>query len=59
VLEVVPEAAYCQYNWDDVVQGPTHAIQCSAAARPHNRDGCIAGGPEWKVYRAQKAADEG
>jgi hypothetical protein len=59
VLEVVPEAADHRYNGDDVVPRPTHAIQCSAAVRRHNRDGCIAGGPEWKVYRAQKAADEG
>jgi hypothetical protein len=59
VLEVVPEAVYRQYNGDDVVPRQTHAIQCSAVVRRHNRDGCIAGGPEWKVYRAQKAADEG
>jgi hypothetical protein len=59
VLEVVPEAVYRQYNGDDFVPRPTHAIQRSAAVRRHNRDGCIASGPEWKVYRAQKAADEG
>jgi hypothetical protein len=42
-----------------VVPRPTSANPRNAAARRHNRDGCIVGGAEWKAAQAQKTVDEG
>jgi hypothetical protein len=44
---------------EPAVPRPAHATARGAAARRHNRDGCVVGGPEWRAAQAQKQADDG